>query len=379
MSVGGSLPNLLRSWRVHTNPAVVGQDPRDPAAVRTRFREREYSRSFAIADNQRQYIELTWPDVNLFEEGWRIERHPVGMSIWQVVDTIAQNSSDQGIFWDTAFSGSETYVYRVTPVASGQNPAYSPETIVKAVPHWPRDFHGKVIIVDCGYNEPAELPDSTLPGLARPSMLSPYSPEDPPAYPPCTTNSVCLLWQRPSDQAAPIAYYKIRETGLNPPFPIRYHITKDTTIEVCHLERETHYFFDICAFDIAGDSSDWHWVYVKLQTGNFDYCSPQGAGATLADPAVPGGTTLHGCAPNPFNHSTDLSFTLATTSNVRVDIYDILGRKVRTLSYDRLPAGEHEITWCGDSGSGATLATGVYFVRFEAGGYVAVRKMVLLK
>jgi hypothetical protein len=80
-------------------------------------------------------------------------------------------------------------------------------------------------------------------------------------------------------------------------------------------------------------------------------------------------------APNPFHDATKISFTIASPSRARVTIYDVQGRLVTTLLHDEVPAGEHEVTWNGRI-RGGVAASGVYFVRLEAGSYSGSQKLV---
>ncbi len=83
--------------------------------------------------------------------------------------------------------------------------------------------------------------------------------------------------------------------------------------------------------------------------------------------------------PNPFNPTTVISFALPRSSDVRIDLYDITGRLVRTLADETMTAGNHTVTFDGRSSSGNQLATGVYFYRMQANGFVATKKMLLMK
>jgi hypothetical protein len=83
--------------------------------------------------------------------------------------------------------------------------------------------------------------------------------------------------------------------------------------------------------------------------------------------------------PNPFNPVTTIAFSLAAPGNVRVDVYDVAGRKVRSLIEEELGAGEHAAVWDGRDDLGEDAASGVYFYRVVTDGYMARRKMVLLR
>jgi hypothetical protein len=95
--------------------------------------------------------------------------------------------------------------------------------------------------------------------------------------------------------------------------------------------------------------------------------------------ALPGEFVLEQNYPNPFNPSTTISFTLPQRSPVRIDLYNIVGQKVTTISDKVLPAGSHQVYWDGTDQNGQEIATGIYFYRLEARDFVETKKMVLLK
>ena len=93
--------------------------------------------------------------------------------------------------------------------------------------------------------------------------------------------------------------------------------------------------------------------------------------------------------PNPFNPSTTIPYRLAAASTVELEIFDIAGRKVRTVLAEIQDAGFHETTWDGRDEDGHIVGAGVYFYRLTAlpkisgdggsGEFVEVRKLMLLK
>ena len=83
--------------------------------------------------------------------------------------------------------------------------------------------------------------------------------------------------------------------------------------------------------------------------------------------------------PNPFNAGTVIRFMVPTDGNVKVDVYNILGRRVRTLVDEFRVAGTHQTDWDGRSEDGVDVSTGVYFYRITADRFSSTRKMVLLK
>lgn len=83
--------------------------------------------------------------------------------------------------------------------------------------------------------------------------------------------------------------------------------------------------------------------------------------------------------PNPFNPTTTIQFDLPVSSHVRLDIHDVLGRRVRTLVSDTRSAGSHSVKWDGKDRLGTPVASGVYFYHLVANDFVATKKMVLVK
>jgi hypothetical protein len=84
--------------------------------------------------------------------------------------------------------------------------------------------------------------------------------------------------------------------------------------------------------------------------------------------------------PNPFNPRTTIRYAVPSTGgSVRLTVYDLRGRKVRTLVDEEKSGGEYVAIWQGRDDSGRELGSGVYFYRMEIGDYQVERKMVLLK
>ncbi len=83
--------------------------------------------------------------------------------------------------------------------------------------------------------------------------------------------------------------------------------------------------------------------------------------------------------PNPFNASTTINFTLLNAGDVRLDVYDIVGRLVKTLVDDNIGAGEHSIVWHGDDTSGKSVVSGIYFYSINIDNKVFSDRMLLLK
>ncbi|MFQ5629911.1 MAG: DNRLRE domain-containing protein [bacterium] len=86
--------------------------------------------------------------------------------------------------------------------------------------------------------------------------------------------------------------------------------------------------------------------------------------------------------PNPFNSGTVIHYTTPQSSHsaeVRLQVFNILGQKVRTLVNAKQPAGSHSARWDGANDAGQLLPTGVYVYHLQAGRFVDIKKMVLVR
>jgi|GEM_PF-3937360 len=83
--------------------------------------------------------------------------------------------------------------------------------------------------------------------------------------------------------------------------------------------------------------------------------------------------------PNPFNAGTRIDFTLAKQSEVRIEIYNLLGQIVKLINLGPQLPGQKSIVWDGRGADGKAVSSGVYFYRLKAADFVQSRKMILLK
>ncbi len=88
---------------------------------------------------------------------------------------------------------------------------------------------------------------------------------------------------------------------------------------------------------------------------------------------------LRGNAPNPFSGETTLTYVLEQKVPVTLEVYNVLGQRVRTLVEERKEAGVHHVRWNGQNQLGEPVGSGVYFYRIEAGDFRETRKMVLVR
>ena len=98
------------------------------------------------------------------------------------------------------------------------------------------------------------------------------------------------------------------------------------------------------------------------------------AGGIIESPLQETECKLHEPAPNPFNPVTSISFSLKKTSNVNLTVFNIAGGEVFNYQKENESPGDYTLTW-----DASKLASGMYIVSFQAGGFKSIKKAVLLK
>ena len=120
--------------------------------------------------------------------------------------------------------------------------------------------------------------------------------------------------------------------------------------------------------------------------------APDGYFKTLIDPdgttgipepmtgEIPQEFTLNQNYPNPFNPNTTISFSLAKSSDVKVQVFSITGQLVKTLANQKYISGFHSVVWDGTNEQGEQQASGIYFYRLKIGEkFIQTKQMLLLK
>lgn len=142
--------------------------------------------------------------------------------------------------------------------------------------------------------------------------------------------------------------------------PAQNELLIDTQLNIASFGVDQNNELYICAFDGK--------IY-RLQT-------PNGMGG---EAGLPGGFELGQNYPNPFNPGTVIRYQLSVVSDVKLAVYDLLGREVRVLAEGRQAAGPHEAAWDGRDGRGTEMAGGVYYYRLTVDGRAMTRRMVLVR
>jgi plastocyanin len=150
---------------------------------------------------------------------------------------------------------------------------------------------------------------------------------------------------------------------------------------------------DVAIWDSGTLNPGQSFIFEFTTTGSFPYsCTfhPSTMTATILVQSVdvrdetgnrekPSEFTLSQNYPNPFNQATRIEFTLAKSGFVSLNIYDILGRKVKTLVSENVSSGHKSALWDGKNEEEKEVASGIYFYRLNAGDLTETKKMLLLQ
>jgi hypothetical protein len=326
----------------------------------------------SLSDND-QAIQISIEDLNDYEQGWIIERKDATNQTWAVIDTIPNNPNEFVFYEDFYLVGSETYTYRAKPYSGNQiNVAYSEEFTITARPNRPEnvdafttDYGGIVplggMMFGFGLESIPELPDTLVEPL--PHLYG---------------NDITVIWSPPQNQKLPIVSYVVkRRPGVSPPNYVE-NVGLDTIFYKCPNNYNTGYTMEVYAIDSNGDTSLC--ASDGVQTGTTNTCpgTPTKESDYVAD-MVPLEFELQQNYPNPFNLNTTIAFSLPAESNVKLEIFDILGRKIKTLINENYIQGTHSIDWDGRDNTGRIVSSGVYFCRIESACGIKTRKMLLIK
>ena len=132
-------------------------------------------------------------------------------------------------------------------------------------------------------------------------------------------------------------------------------------------------------------NSDSCWIYIDNDFDKIADDSTILVGDILVEvedgqePVLPVKFELLQNYPNPFNPVTTINYSLPRSTDVSIEIFNIVGQKVITLVNETKPAGEYQITWDGQDTHGQKVSTGIYLYRLQTDDYAETKKMLLLK
>lgn len=116
------------------------------------------------------------------------------------------------------------------------------------------------------------------------------------------------------------------------------------------------------------------WIYMVRAYVSFEH-----TGVKEIVELTPTSYQLEQNYPNPFNPSTTFNYSITEDTDVTINIFDIMGRKIKTLVDENQTSGTYQVTWDGKNDQGVSVSSGIYFYRIKAGDFVQTRKMSLLK
>jgi hypothetical protein len=143
-------------------------------------------------------------------------------------------------------------------------------------------------------------------------------------------------------------------------------------VEVIMTVGNTNGTFNIGYFvsNAALDFTDPKYYSVSLENP----ITVSGGTGIAVDKALPRRYELAQNFPNPFNPTTTISFEVPVTGQVKLSVYNLLGKEVATLINGRVSAGSHQVIF-----DASNLQSGIYYYRLESGDFVATKKLLLLK
>jgi hypothetical protein len=232
---------------------------------------------------------------------------------------------------------------------------------------------------------PAEVTARSVVGKASGQTTVTLTDATPPVAPTGVSaawdgRAVVVHWR--ANPEADLAGYRIHyeEGHPGPPYtgtaappgrPSPITVGTDTTARVVGLQPGVMYYVVLSAYDLLGNESGYS-PEVTVQAGVT--AVPEETG-----PVLPGNYRLWPNAPNPFNAQTLIRYTLPRRGWGDLTVYDLLGRRVRTLVVGEVTAGTHTAIWDGRDGRGKSVASGVYFYVLRAEQVRQVRRMVLVR
>ena len=206
----------------------------------------------------------------------------------------------------------------------------------------------------------------------------------PPVFPACPNPEIINEKNtfRPGDTIYVAAYYRDQLNGQVTTYRLR---KPDGSVwrSWVHSSNAAHYAASYWYWwwILPADEGVWTWEAVyEGQTYTHEFTVTTAIVAIEPDNAPPIETAvLYQNYPNPFNPVTTISYRLAKSGEVRLVVYDNLGRSVRTLVNGFRTAGNHQAVWDGTDATGKKVKSGVYYYRLTQGNFQQTRTMTFTK
>jgi hypothetical protein len=187
--------------------------------------------------------------------------------------------------------------------------------------------------------------------------------------PPGVSTNTILHWSGSSESAT--YHLQISTSADFATTKFDKDVLTKTSRSVTDLEPNTLHYWRVRAGSVDA-VSDWSTIW-RFTTG-----SSSTVGKNPSE--IPDRYALGQNYPNPFNPTTLIPFALPEASFVSLVIYDLLGRKIRTLVSDELMSGAfHTVVWNGRNDDGHPVSSGVYLYRINANAYTASKRMLFIQ
>ncbi len=154
----------------------------------------------------------------------------------------------------------------------------------------------------------------------------------------------------------------------------------DASLETVRIEAIVLKDPDHALYFVYNEYDEQKVPHVVMETPSFAPVEVALSGGTIGS-VLPTEFALEQNYPNPFNPTTKIPYALKVASHVTIEVFNVLGQRVRTLIDEEQEAGIQVVEWDGRDSNGALVSSGMYFSKLNVGNgvFVQTRKMVLLK
>lgn len=178
-----------------------------------------------------------------------------------------------------------------------------------------------------------------------------------------TATPIELSWEAPVTDLS-VGGYRIFRNFNGGEFAEITEVT-ELSYEDAPTAEGSYGYYVVVRYDSNEESAATETVFLDFTDGEFSN--------------VPTVNKLSGNYPNPFNPVTQIKYSIKEQGLVKLEIYDIRGRKVKELVNETRAAGNHSETWLGRDEKGNSVGSGIYFYKLRVGRYTSTKKMLLMK
>ncbi|HRR01005.1 MAG TPA: FlgD immunoglobulin-like domain containing protein, partial [Candidatus Cloacimonas sp.] len=150
------------------------------------------------------------------------------------------------------------------------------------------------------------------------------------------------------------------------------------------IENGTQIDYTYTDFETYSNMVYYYWLESVSLDGISDFYGP--LTITIGDPTqepnpptIPMVTKLLNAYPNPFNPNTNIRYSLKDAGKVRIDIYNMKGQMINSLTAEHDSPGFYQIAWDGCDANGKPVSSGIYMYKMISGNYLSAKKMILAK